>query len=190
MTCNPAGLYFDALQRASAGKAFEAPIPVMTEFAVIKPPLASVEVVSIKPAPTTPPQAIVTAEAPALTGVLAVTILNSTDTKPLSVGVAYEQMADTVSLRATAAPALPPLSDKVVFTDKLTTFLVAATNGEMVEFQGSLVNNRMVIVTPSLVTKRVARSEMNLVLAAAVTSLGKVSRVILANLEGVVLDLR
>ena len=162
----------------------------MTEFAVIKPPLASVEVVSIKPAPTTPQQAIVTAEAPALTGVLAVTILNSTDTKPLSVGVAYEQMADTVSLRATAAPALPPLSDKVVFTDKLTTFLVAATNGEMVEFQGSLVNNRMVIVTPSLVTKRVARSEMNLVLAAAVTSLGKVSRVILANLEGVVLDLR
>lgn len=199
--------YFDALQRASAGKAFEAPIPVMTEVAVVKPPVASVEVASIKPAPTTPPapatasasvqatqttppQAIVTAEAPARTGVLAVTILNSTDTKPLSAGVAYEQVADTVSLRATAAPAVPPLSDKVVFTDKLTTFMVAATNGEMVEFQGSLVNNRMVIVAPSLVAKRVARSEMNLVLAAAVTSLGKVNRVMLANLEGVVLDLR
>jgi len=48
----------------------------------------------------------------------------------------------------------------------------------------------MVIVAPSLVAKRVARSEMNLVLAAAVTSLGKVNRVMLANLEGVVLDLR
>ena len=182
--------YLDALHRATAGKAFEAPIPVMTEVAVVKPPVASLEVASIKPSPTAPSQAIVTAEAPARTGVLAVTILNSTDTKPLSAGVAYEQVADTVSLRATAAPAVPPLSDKVVFTDKLTTFMVAATNGEMVEFQGSLVNNRMVIVAPSLVAKRVARSEMNLVLAAAVTSLGKVNRVMLANLEGVVLDLR
>ena len=68
--------------------------------------------------------------------------------------------------------------------------MLTSNVGELVEFQGSLVNNRMVIVAPSLVAKRVARSEMNLVLAAAVTSLGKVSRVILANLEGVVLDLR
>jgi hypothetical protein len=60
----------------------------------------------------------------------------------------------------------------------------------MVEFQGSLVNNRMVIAATSTVAKRVARSEMNLVLAAAITSLGKENRVMLASLTGVVLDLR
>ena len=181
--------YFDALQRATAGKGFEAPIPVMTDVAEVKAPAASVEVANIKPLQALP-QVVVSAEAPSRTGVLAVTILNSADAKPLSAGVAYEQVADTISLRATAAPAVPPLSDKVVFTDSLTTFMVAATNGEMVEFQGSLVNNRMVIVAPSLPAKRVARAEMNLVLAAAVTSLGKANRVMLANLEGVVLDLR
>jgi hypothetical protein len=52
------------------------------------------------------------------------------------------------------------------------------------------VNNRMVIAAPSAMAKRVARTEMNLVLAAAVTSLGKENRVILAKLDGVVLDLR
>ena len=40
------------------------------------------------------------------------------------------------------------------------------------------------------VAKHVARAEMNLVLAAAITSLGKESRVMLANLDGVVFDLR
>jgi len=47
-----------------------------------------------------------------------------------------------------------------------------------------------VIAATSTVAKRVARSEMNLVLAAAITSLGKENRVMLASLTGVVLDLR
>ena len=82
------------------------------------------------------------------------------------------------------------MSDKLVFSDKLVTFMVATPTGEMVEFECSLVNNRMVIAAPSAMAKRVARTEMSLVLAAAVTSLGKENRVILAKLDGVVLDLR
>ena len=82
------------------------------------------------------------------------------------------------------------MSAKLVFNDKLTTFMVAAPNGEVVSFEGSLLNNRMVIVAPTFAAKRLARTEMNLVLAAAVTSLGKTNRVMLAELKGVLLDLR
>jgi hypothetical protein len=48
----------------------------------------------------------------------------------------------------------------------------------------------MVIVPSSVAARRVAQSEFNLVLAAAIISLGKESRVMLAQLDGVVLDLR
>jgi filamentous hemagglutinin family protein len=137
--------------------------------------------------PTAP---VTTTDTTPRTGVLAVTILQDTTSKPVSAGIAFEQDADTVSLKVTAAPVALPISEKVVFNDKLTTFLVATTSGEMVEFQGSLVNNRMVILAPSAMAKRVASTEMSLVLAAAVTSLGKENRVILAKLDGVVLDLR
>jgi hypothetical protein len=134
---------------------------------------------------------VLTADATTRTGVLAVTILQSDIAKPASMGMAFEQDADTVSLRFTSAPAsVPTMSDKVVFSDKLVTFMVATPTGEMVEFEGNVVNNRMVILAPSAMAKRVARTEMNLVLAAAVTSLGKENRVILAKLDGVVLDLR
>jgi len=47
-----------------------------------------------------------------------------------------------------------------------------------------------VIVAPSLAAKQVAQTDMNTVLVAAVKSLGRESRVILAQLDGVVLDLR
>ena len=124
-------------------------------------------------------------------GVLAITILHSAQANPTSAGIAFEQSADTISLKTAAAPPVAaPMTDKVVFADKLTTFMVSTPEGEMVEFQGSLVNNRMVIAATSTVAKRVARSEMNLVLAAAITSLGKENRVMLASLTGVVLDLR
>ena len=121
---------------------------------------------------------------------MAITILRGNNAQPTSAGVAFEQNADTVSLRATDAPPLPPSSERLVFSDQLTTFMVANSNGTMVEFQGSLVNNRMVIVAPSNAAKLVAQADMNTVLAAAVTSLGRESRVMLAQLEGVVLDLR
>jgi filamentous hemagglutinin family protein len=203
--------YFDARQLAAIGiypaaetpktapvaeSNFEAPIPVMTAIAS---PVASVVSPAVSSAPTTAPATMQATDSPATvntttpaarTGLLAITILHSTEAKPTTAGVAFEQDADTVSLRVTAAPAVTPLADKVVFTDKLTTFLVATPNGEMVAFEGTLVNNRMVIVAPSVAAKRVARTEMSLVLAAAVTSLGKERRVMLANLTGVVLDLR
>jgi filamentous hemagglutinin family protein len=137
--------------------------------------------------PTTPVTAV---DATPSTGVLAVTILQNASSKPVSTGIAFEQDENTISLKVTAAPATLAISEKVVFSDKLTTFLVATSDGEMVEFQGSLVNNRMVIVAQSDASKKIARTEMNLVIAAAVTSLGKDNRVMLANLESVVLDLR
>jgi hypothetical protein len=77
-----------------------------------------------------------------------------------------------------------------VFNDKLTTFMVAHTNGQMVEFQGGLINKRLIIVAPSSAAKQIARADMNMVLAAAITSLGAENRVVLANLDGVVIDLR
>ena len=124
-------------------------------------------------------------------GVLAITILHSAQASPTSAGIAFEQSADTISLKTAAAPPVAaPMTDKVVFADKLTTFMVSTPEGEMVEFKGSLVNNRMVIAATSAIAKRVARSEMNQVLAAAITSLGKENRVMLASLTGVVLDLR
>ncbi len=126
----------------------------------------------------------------AAAGVLAITILGGPQAEPAMVGIAFEQDADRVSLRSVAAPAAAPMTDKFVFTDRLTTFMVAAPDGEMVTFQGGLLNKRMVIVASTEAARRVARSEMNLVLAAAVTSLGQDERVMLAMLEGVVFDLR
>jgi hypothetical protein len=125
---------------------------------------------------------------------LAITILSNADAKPATAGIAFEQDVNTVSLKSvaapTAAPNAPLASDPVAFKDKLSTFMVASSSGEMVEFQGSLINKRMVILAPSLAAKAVARADMNLVLAAAITSLGQENRVMLAQLEGVVFDLR
>jgi hypothetical protein len=124
------------------------------------------------------------------TGILSVTILHSPETKVAApVGIAYEQNANSISLTSTSAPAQPISSDGVVFNGKLTTFMVATKNGELVAFEGGLVNNRIVIVANTNVAKQIAQSEINLVLAAAVTSLNKEGN-LLAQLEGVVLDLR
>jgi filamentous hemagglutinin family protein len=180
---------------------FEAPIPVMTEVATANTPAVAtpepLQVATPVQSAALSPRAVQallfppSAESNARTGVLAITILNSAQARPTTAGMAFEQDADTVSLRLTSAPAaVPHMSDKVVFSDKLVTFMVATSSGVMVEFEGSVVNNRMVILAPSAMAKRVARTEMNLVLAAAVTSLGKENRVILAKLDGVVLDLR
>jgi hypothetical protein len=126
----------------------------------------------------------------ARTGVLVVTILQGGDEKSTLTSVAFEQTETTTSIESAAQPSTLFTSEKVVFTDRLTTFLVAGSNKEMVEFQGGMANNRMVIVPSSVAARRVAQSEFNLVLAAAIISLGKESRVMLAQLDGVVLDLR
>ncbi|CAN1535534.1 FhaB Large exoproteins involved in heme utilization or adhesion [Burkholderiaceae bacterium] len=168
----------------------QAPVQASTSApatASVQAPTASSE--APRPALTVS-SVIAPASAPSGTGVLAITILRGNNAQPISAGVAFEQNADTVSLRAADAPPLPPSSERLVFNDRLTTFMVANSNGTMVEFQGSLVNNRMVIVAPSAAAKLVAQSDMNTVLAAAVTSLGRESRVMLAQLDGVVIDLR
>jgi hypothetical protein len=185
------------LPKADSQSTFEAPIPVMTEVATANTAMAAAPATAAEQTAALSPRADQamrfppSAESSSRTGVLAITILNSAQAKPATAGIAFEQDADTVSLRDTSAPvSVPHMSDKLVFNDKLVTFMVATPTGEMVAFEGSVVNNRMVIVAPSPAAKRVARSEMRLVLAAAVTSLGKENRVILAKLEGVVLDLR
>ena len=152
---------------------FEAPIPVMTEVATPNVPVATAA-----------------ADAGTHTGVLAITVLSGADARPNTTGVAFEQDANGVSLRLTSAPSVPPVSAKLVFNDKLTSFMVAHTNGQMVEFQGGLINKRLIIVAPSSAAKQIARADMNMVLAAAITSLGAENRVVLANLDGVVIDLR
>ena len=67
------------------------------------------------------------------TGTLAITILNKGQSNPTSAVVTYEQSADSVSLKPTAAPTVATSTEKLVFSDKLSTFLVAQTNGEMIE---------------------------------------------------------
>ena len=165
--------------------------PVATPLALAP---ANVQLATAAPEAARPVAAVASVNAPTTnvvsSGVLPITILRGNNAQPTSAGVAFEQNADTVSLRATDAPLLPPSSERLVFNDRLTTFMVANGNGTMVEFQGSLVNNRMVIVAPSNAAKLVAQTDMNIVLAAAVTSLGRESRVMLAQLDSVVLDLR
>jgi hypothetical protein len=127
------------------------------------------------------------------TGILPITVIDGGSTaRTTAAGVAFEQATDTITLRSLEKPVMdvPIRVETLVFSDKLTSFLVASIGGDMVEFQGSLVNSRMVIVAPSPAAKRVARAEMNLVLAAAMTSLGKDNRIVLTQLQGVVLDLR
>ena len=136
------------------------------------------------PSPTAAPVAL------AQSGVLAVTILQGDEENTTLASVAFEQNQTTTSIEASAPPSVLFRAAKVEFTDKLTTFMVAGANGEFVEFQGGMVNNRMFIMAPSVEAKRVAQYELNLVLAAAIISLGKEKRIMLAQLDGVVLDLR
>jgi hypothetical protein len=53
-----------------------------------------------------------------------------------------------------------------------------------------MIGKRMVIIATDESAKSLARSEMQTVLAAAITTLGTTEVVSLAQLEGVVLDLR
>ena len=135
------------------------------------------------------PSVTLTAAAPQ-TGVLAITILSNAEPKPTTVGVAFEQDGNSVTLRTASAPPTPPASDKLTFNDKLTSFMVSSESGGLIEFKASLVNRRLVILAQSSAARQIARTEMNVVLAAAITSLGAENRVMLANLDGVVLDLR
>ncbi len=123
-------------------------------------------------------------------GLLAITYLHGNEVSPSAAAVAFEQNSDTISVRTAAAPLQRPAQDKVVFSSRLTEFMVTQADGKLVEFMGGMVNRRLVIVAPSSESKQLARSETNLVLAAAIMALGRTMPIMLAQLDGVVIDLR
>jgi hypothetical protein len=141
-----------------------------------------------EPAVILPPQT--TAESTPRTGVLPVTILQSNNAKPASSGIAFEQTEDAVSLKIAASPAVVIQAPKLKNNDKLTYFSVSLPTGEVVSYEGGLINNRLVIVATSTNAKRVARNDLKLVLSTAIHSLGRDNRVMLGKLKGVLLDLR
>jgi filamentous hemagglutinin family protein len=141
-----------------------------------------------EPVVIVPPQP--TAESAPRTGVLPVTVLQSTNAKPATSGVAFEQTEDAVSLKITTAPAVVVQAPKLAVSDKLTSFTVSLPTGDVVVYEGGLVNNRLVIVATSTHAKRVARNDLKLVLSTAINSLGKDNRVMLDKLKSVLLDLR
>jgi hypothetical protein len=122
-------------------------------------------------------------------GLLNITILRPEGLSSAS-AVAFEQDAETVSLRQALTPLSKPSQDKVVFTTKMTEFMVENQQGKLVEFLGGMVNKRIVIVAPSADSKQLAQAQMNMVLAGAIMALGKTSPILLAQLDGVVVDLR
>ena len=126
-------------------------------------------------------------------GILAVTFVGGSGSGTKAASMSFEQKSDMISLENSSAPgvtvgAVP--AEQITFSGKLTTFLVEAPNGKMLEYQGGLVNNHIVIVAASDEAKNVARLDTKLVLAAAVTSLGKKDYIVLAELDGVIIDLR
>ena len=123
-------------------------------------------------------------------GLLAITFLHAPDAAPVASAMAFEQDADTISVRRAAAPLVHHGSDKVVFSSKMTEFMVANASGRLVEFMGGMVNRRLVIVAPSAESKQLAKSDTTVVLAAAVMALGKSAPIMLAKLDSVVFDLR
>ena len=127
------------------------------------------------------------------TGVLPITVLDGGIANRATVaGVAFEQGPNSITLRSLDTPPAinTPRADMLAFNDKLTTFMVTSSVGELVEFQGSLIGNRLIIIASNNSARQVARAEMKLVLAAAITTLGREQRVMLAGLQGVVFDLR
>ena len=122
-------------------------------------------------------------------GLLNITVLRP-DGLSSAAAVAFDQNAETISLRQALTPLQKPAQDKVVFSAKMTEFMVENQQGKLVEFLGGMVNKRMVIVAPSAESKQLAQAQMNIVLAGAIMALGKNSPILLAQLDGVVLDLR
>jgi hypothetical protein len=123
-------------------------------------------------------------------GLLGVTFLTGLDAVPSSAAVSFQQDAESVTLKLAATPLVRPLSETVVFSRKMTEFTVANPIGRMVEFSAGMVNRRLVIVADSDESKKLAKGEMNLVLAAAVMALGRDTPVMLSQLDGIIFDLR
>ena len=91
----------------------------------------------------------------------------------------------------TSSPDTPKLTATAIrFTGNFKTFIVNNDRGEMVAYQGAMIGKRDVILAATEASKNLARQEMQTVLAAAITTLSSTGSISLAQLEGVVLDLR
>ncbi len=123
-------------------------------------------------------------------GLLAVTFFEGSAGAEKSSSISFEQNADMISLESSDAKTPAVAAEKLTFSGKLTPFLVATSSGEMVEYQGGIVNNHIVIVATSNEAKIMARENTKVVLASAVTMLGKGDYIVLAQLDGVIIDMR
>jgi hypothetical protein len=127
---------------------------------------------------------------PNQSGLLAVTFFEGSSGGTRSRSISFEQKADLISLESSDAQAPLAGDEQLSFSGKLMPFLVAAPNGEMVEYQGGIVNKHILIVASSNEAKLMARENIKVVLASAVTMLGKGDVIVLAQLDGVIIDLR
>jgi hypothetical protein len=122
-------------------------------------------------------------------GVLPVAVIE--DNRMSNLGMTYEQQPNDIHIQLTTAPAItPPAPTLLRFSGNFKTFLVMNDQGEAVPYQGAVIGKRMVILADTVSAKRLARIDMQTVLAAAITTLGADQSISLSELESVVMDLR
>jgi hypothetical protein len=122
-------------------------------------------------------------------GVLPVAVIE--DNRMSNLGMTYEQQSSDIRIQLTTAPAItPPPPTMLRFSGNFKTFWVVNDQGEAVLYQGAVIGKRMVILADTASAKRLARVDMQTVLAAAITTLGADQPISLAELESVVMDLR
>jgi len=113
------------------------------------------------------------------------------DSRVSNLGMTYSEQPNDIRIQMTTSPDVPKLTATAVrFTGNFKTFIVNNDRGEMVPYQGAMIGKRIVILAETEASKNLARQEMQTVLAAAITTLGSTGSISLAQVEGVVLDLR
>ena len=121
-------------------------------------------------------------------GVLPVAVIE--DNRMSNLGMTYEQQSNDIRIQLTTAPAITPPPNMLRFSGNFKTFWVVNDQGEVVSYQGAVIGKRLVILADTASAKRLARVDMQTVLAAAITTLGADQPISLAELESVVMDLR
>jgi len=173
----------EKLEQPVAAAAPSAPAVAMAAPTAVATPTAVAS-------PSSTPQVnpISTASA-SVSGVLPVSVLG--DARMSNLGMAYEEQPNDIRIQMTTSPEASKLvATAIRFTGNFKTFIVNNDRGEMVPYQGAMIGKRIVILAETEASKNLARQEMQTVLAAAITTLGATQSVSLAQVEGVVLDLR
>ncbi len=159
-------------------------------------PLAAPATSVAMAAPSSPSQAAASNAPPpplastaSTSGVLPVSVLG--DSRVSNLGMTYSEQPNDIRIQMTTSPDVPKLTATAIrFTGNFKTFIVNNDRGEMVPYQGAMIGKRIVILAETEASKNLARQEMQTVLAAAITTLGSSGSISLAQVEGVVLDLR